>query len=73
MPGSSDELVPYDNQDTPGLRIDSVTDTRSVVDQILVDCPDMVLREVGIGSWPLYFLEGGSELTSYAGVSCCSM
>ena len=37
---------------------DSVTDTRSVVDQILVDCPDMVLREVSIGSWPLYVLEG---------------
>ena len=58
MPGSSDELVPYDSQDTPGLRRDSATDTRSVVDQILVDCPDMVLREVSIGSWPLYVLEG---------------
>ena len=35
-----------------------MTDTRSVADQILVDCPDMVLREVSIGSRPLYVLEG---------------
>ena len=54
MPGSSDELVPYDNQDTPGLRRDSATDTRSVVDQILVDCPDMVLPIFLVKSVPSF-------------------
>lgn len=33
-------------------------DIQSVIDQILIDCPDMTMREVSVGYNPMYILEG---------------